>query len=182
MLDSPYQWNTGVDGVVDAYAAMVYRLALTRVRTVPDAEDVFQEVFLRYFEKERTFENEEHRKAWLIRVTILCSRKFWSAPFRRRTVPLDETLPFEMPEESAVHAALLSLPAKYRTALHLFYFEGFSANEIATATGGRPAAVRMQLTRGRAMLREKLKGDYPDEYEEYAGRLGTDETPASSRR
>lgn len=63
MLDSPYQWNTGVDGVVDAYAAMVYRLALTRVRTVPDAEDVFQEVFLRYFEKERTFENEEHRKA-----------------------------------------------------------------------------------------------------------------------
>lgn len=42
MLDSPYQWNTGVDGVVDAYAAMVYRLALTRVRTVPDAEDVFQ--------------------------------------------------------------------------------------------------------------------------------------------
>ena len=78
---------------------------------------------MRYFQKNMTFESEEHRKAWLIRVTIICSKKYWSSSWMKKTVPLeDESLIFEMPEENMVYTALLELPEKYRSVLHLFLF------------------------------------------------------------
>ena len=162
MLDSPYQWNTGVDGVVDAYAAMVYRLALTRVRTVPDAEDVFQEVFLRYFEKERTFENEEHRKAWLIRVTINCSKKWLCSAWMKRTVPLDESLPFPQQQDRDVYFAVLELPAQYRTVIHLHYYERMPVEEMAQVLSISESAVKSRLYRARNLLREMLKEEFDE--------------------
>lgn len=147
--------------VIDKYSAMIYRIALTQVRSVSDADDIFQEVFLRYLQKERSFQNEEHKKAWLINVTFKCCKKFWSSSWFRRIVPLDDALIIEMPaEESSVYYAILELPEKYRKVIQLFYFEDMSIDEIHQVIGTKHSTIRTQLTRGRAMLKEKLKGEY----------------------
>lgn len=145
--------------VVERYAAMVYRLAAAQLRSRADAEDVFQEVFLRYMRSAPEFESEEHRKAWLLRVTVNCCRKVQGSAWRRRTEPLSAFLPAPGPEEREDLELLDGLPPKYRAVLHLFYYEGYSAEEIGHILGRKPSTVRVQLTRGRALLREKLKGE-----------------------
>lgn len=146
-----------IERVVDTYGAMVYRLAVAQVHTAPDADDVFQEVFLRYIRKAPAFESEEHRKAWLIRVTINCARKFWRSAWRRHTVPLEEDIPFEQPEDRGLFEALHTLPGPYAAVLHLFYCEDLPVADIARLLNRRPSTVRSQLTRGRALLRRELE-------------------------
>lgn len=152
-----------IEEVMDRYSAMVYRIALAHVKTRHDADDVFQDVFLTYFEKKVCFQHEEHRKAWLIRVTLLTCKKFWASPWRRHTAAEDTGVTFELPEENRVYSALLELPIRYRTVLYLFYFEDLPVSAISRALKRKPATVRMQLTRGRALMKEKLKGDDLDE-------------------
>lgn len=135
----------------------VYRLAFAQLRSRADADDVFQEVFLRYVEKEPVFESPEHEKAWFLRVTLNCCRNVWRAPWHRRHVPLDENLPFETRDEWGLHQKLCSLPPKYRVVLHLFYWEDMPTAQIAEITGAKPAAVRKQLERARAMMKEIIE-------------------------
>lgn len=74
---------------------------------------------------------------------------------------LEDSLFVEMPaEESSVYYALLNLPEKYRRVLYLFYFEDMSIDQIHHATGIKHSTIRTQLTRGRALIKEKLKGEY----------------------
>ena len=152
-----------IEEVMGLYSPMVYRIALAHVKNRNDADDVFQDVFLKYFEKNLTFESEEHRKAWLIRVTLLVCKKFWASPWRKHMPAEEASVTFELPEENRVYSALLELPLRYRTVLYLFYFEDLPVSEISRSLGRKPAAVRMQLTRGRALMKEKLKGDDWDE-------------------
>lgn len=142
--------------VVEQYGKTVYRLAFAQLRSREDADDVFQEVFLKYVAKSPDFESEEHRRAWLLRVTNNCCRDFWRAPWRNRNVPLDENLPFETRDELGLHVELKKLPAKYRAVLHLFYYEGLSTKEIADIMKIKPAAVRQRLSRARSQLKETL--------------------------
>ncbi len=81
--------------VIEKYSNMVYRLAYARTGSRHDADDIYQEVFLRYFRRKPVFDSEEHRKAWLLRVTVNCSNSFLSAPWQRRTMGLPEDLPYE---------------------------------------------------------------------------------------
>ena len=147
------------EAVVRRYSEMVYRLARSQVRTRADAEDLYQEVFLRYFRAAPDFESEEHRKAWLLRVTLNCAKKFWASAWVRHTVPLEETEPFSEPEDRQLYEALQSLPGKYRVVLHLFYYEDLSTEEIGRLLGRRSATVRTQLTRARRLLREIMRED-----------------------
>ena len=153
------------DRVVVRYKSTVYGIALTRTRSRDDADDVFQDVFLAYFRRGISFNDEEHRKAWLIRAAINCSKKCLSKRPRdtvELTGELAETLAaFPSDEDGAVYAALCELPETYRTALHLFYLEDLPVAEIARALRLRPGTARMRLARGRALLREKLKGEFP---------------------
>ena len=149
-----------LESVVRCYADMVYRLALAQTRSPADADDIFQDVFLRYAEKSPDFQSEEHRKAWLLRVTVNCCRSHFRSPWFRRTASLDEAAhaASTASQTDPVDEAVASLPAKYRTVVHLHYFEDLSTEEIAAATGQRASTVRSQLTRARAMLRDMLKG------------------------
>ena len=150
-----------IDEVVSKYSNMVYRLALAHMKSKSDAEDVFQDVFLRYISKPRAFESEEHRKAWLIRVTINRCRSLWSAWFRK-SEPLDETMAFETKEENDLFEYLAMLPVKYRSVIHLFYYEDLSVKQISKILGAKESTVRTWLTRARAILGEKLKGGRHD--------------------
>ncbi|MBE7060457.1 MAG: sigma-70 family RNA polymerase sigma factor [Ruminococcaceae bacterium] len=149
--------------MTEKYYDMVYRLALSRTKSRTHAEDVSQEVFLRFLKTDKVFENEEHIKAWLIKVTINRSKSVFSDLWLKRTVPLDEEIPFSSPELSEVYFAVLNLPPKYKTALHLFYYEDMSVKSIAECLGEKEATVKTLLHRGRKMLKKTLDGRYDDE-------------------
>lgn len=152
--------------VMRKYADMVYRLAYSRVGNSTDADDVFQEVFLRYIKADKTYNDEEHRKAWLIKITVNCSKSFLTSAWNRHR-DYAEPDPNEGAEDdnlkntetrTAVLNALLKLDIKYRTAIYLFYYEGLSVAQIASATGSTESNVKARLSRGRAMLKELLEG------------------------
>ncbi|MBQ8397029.1 MAG: sigma-70 family RNA polymerase sigma factor [Clostridia bacterium] len=146
------------EDAVARFGDMVWRLALARMASVPDAEDVFQEVFLRYFRHENDFESDEHRRAWLIRCTINRTKSALTAPWRRRVLPLEIAADLGVREENReVYAAVLALPPKYRTVVHLHYYEGFSVAEIAAHLGCAEGTVKAQLHRARAKLKEALR-------------------------
>ena len=157
----PVSAGGGREEEIRRYAAMVYRLALARAGNSADAEDIFQEVFLRYVSKAPAFTSEEHRKAWLLRVTVNCARKLHAAPWRRLTEPLSDLLAAPEPEESGLWDALQRLRPEDRTVLHLYYYEELSTGEIARLLGCRPGTVRSRLTRARERLREQYKEDLP---------------------
>lgn len=149
-----------IDEVIEKYAQTVFRLALAHVKARHDAEDVFQDVFLRYISKPRTFESEAHRKAWLIRVTINRSKSLWLSAWRRKTEPLESAEAagvFETAEETDLHEYLLSLPQKYRSVIHLFYYEDMTVRQIGQILGARESTVRTWLTRARAMLKDRIE-------------------------
>lgn len=146
------------------YSSMVYRLALARTGNPSDAEDVSQEVFLKYLQARITFANEEHRKAWLLRVTINQVKKLQASAWFRKTETLEahretRALPCERSEELEVWQAVSRLKPKYRTVIHLYYYEGYSAEEIARLLNRKPVTVRSQLARARQQLKEWLKED-----------------------
>ena len=142
---------------------MVYRIAYRYVKNPTDADDVFSEVFLSYFKKDRVFESEEHRKAWLIRVTINRCRDLQRAGAVRAYTPLEDVLHQPDMGDSAhlegrpVLQAILALPEKYRTVLVLHGLEGQPVELIAKELLLTPSAVKMRLKRGREMLRSSLE-------------------------
>ncbi len=139
------------------FGNLVWRLALARMANVADAEDVYQDVFLRYFRHEDKFESDEHRRAWLIRCTVNRAKSALISPHRRRILPLETAAEIGVePENREVYAAVLALPAKYRTVIHLHYFEGLSVAEIAADLGCAEGTVKAQLHRARARLKESL--------------------------
>lgn len=152
--------QTDTADAVSQYGPMVYRLAYALVRSRHDADDIFQEVFLRYHRAAPAFETEEHQKAWLLKVTANCAKSLRAAPWRRRTVPLEDVYAYTDPAESAVDTALSHLPSKYRAVVHLFYYEGYQTEEIARILGRTPSTVRAQLTRARQKLKELLKEEF----------------------
>lgn len=165
----PLRPNGSIEEVIEKYKNMVYGIALTRVKNQNDADDVFQEVFLVYFRKNPEFNEEEHRKAWLINTTINCSRKFIRENNSKNTASLEEiaesqlsetVFTFENERNTIVYNAMCSLPEKYRTVIHLYYFEEMSVEEISNILHIKQGTIRMQMLRGREILRKKLKGEY----------------------
>ena len=137
--------------LAEQYAGMLYRLAYARTGSRADAEDVMQEVFVRLLLARPEFRDEEHAKAWLLRVGARCAADVLRAPWRRREGPLDDGLPAPEP--------VLALPAQYRMAVHLYYYEELSVAEIAAVLGKSEGAVKSRLFRARALLRRYLKED-----------------------
>lgn len=153
-----------LEQVIHTYADMVYRLACAHMQSPADAEDVFQDVFLRYAEKAPSFREEEHRKAWLLRVTVNRCHAHYRSSWFRRTAPLEAAAgaAAPAPESWGLTEALARLPARYRAVVHLHYYENLSTEEIAGITGQRTSTVRSQLTRARGLLRDMLKGEMDD--------------------
>ena len=151
--------------LVERYGQAVYRLAYARTGSREDAEDVTQETFLRLVRADPVLQDENHRRAWLLRVAANSAGDLTRSPWRKRRRPLEEaealsTPPPEPPEDGAL-AAVLALPERYRTVVHLYYYEDYSAAEIAKLLGMREGTVHTRLSRARAMLRETLEeGDY----------------------
>ncbi len=148
-----------LERLVSDYEAPLYRAALAILGNPCEAEDAVQDAFLRYLEKAPAFEGPQHQRAWLLRVTVNLCKSRLRSPWRHRTVPLSDLLPDAPPEDSAVLDAVGRLPPKERAAVHLFYYEGYQAKEIAAMTGEAEGTVRARLSRARKKLRGLLDDD-----------------------
>lgn len=163
--------TVNAETAIYTYGEMVYRLALIQMKNRSEADDVFQEVFLRLVKYKDRIRSEEHLKAWLLRVTLNCCKKEFDKAFRRNTVAMEkeckseESYEMEMPG-NPVYEAVLALPENYKSVVHLFYYEQYSVREIAKILEVSESVVKTRLYRGREMLKEALKGEW-----ESAGRI-----------
>ena len=139
----------------------LFAIAFQYTRNAADADDMVQIALMKYFQAKKPFENEQHIRRWLIRVTVNECKRYLVSPWRRYTAPLEdyaETLGFETPEQSALFFAVMELPQKYRVPIHLYYYEDYSVREIAETLGLHESAVQTRLLRARRKLRQKLEG------------------------
>ncbi len=149
---------------VDRYADMVYRLAMSQMRNQSDADDLFQEVFIRLVKHIDEMKDWNHVKAWLITVTCNCAKKHFERYWNKNVTYLeDEEIAdeanYEIPEEHPVRRAVSRLPEKYRVIVHLFYFEELSIKEISEITGQKESTVKTQMFRARELLKELMEGE-----------------------
>lgn len=160
-MRSEYETNHAVE----QYASMIRRICFYHLKNRADTEDVFQNVFLKYLLYDGAFADAEHEKAWFIRVSINACKDHLKSLLRRRTLPFEvlaeEAAQME-PEQYDLLEAVLALPAKYKDVIYLYYYEGYSAAEIGHILKIKENTVYSLLSRGRGMLKEKLRGDEID--------------------
>jgi RNA polymerase sigma-70 factor (ECF subfamily) len=146
-----------IEEFVRKYESRLYRTAIAIMGNRADAEDIVQDAFIKVLEKRPSFESPEHEIAWLIRVTVNLCRSRLRSTWWKKTEPLLDSYPARFESEQQLMETILSLPAKYRIVLHLFYYEGYSTREIADITDQKESTVRSQLTRARQKLGALLK-------------------------
>lgn len=148
------------------YGDAVYRLALSQMNSPADAEDVYQDVFLRLFKQNIHFEDVEHLKAWLLRVTINRCRDLYRSGWKRKNAGIDPNeLEIEEPAafDRELWEAVAALPCYLREVVYLHYAEGYRTDEIADIVHCKPGTVRSRLARARERLRITLDGTEADE-------------------
>lgn len=167
MRPSPLRSEEFMAYAMDAWADTVYRIALSHMKSVPDAEDITQDVFVKLLRSTLDFEDSEHLKAWLISATLNRCREMHRTAQRRKTSPVAElpdmrTSPAAdeklLAKGGTVWNALGNLPPDMRSAMHLRYVEGYSAEEIADLAQCRPSTVRSWLFRARKKMKSALEG------------------------
>lgn len=151
--------SAAAEELFSKYADTVFRLAFLRTKSSADADDILQDVFLRYMRSGTVFKDETHQKAWFIRTAINCTNSALTSAWRRHTAELPDDLLCKMETEGDVYREVLALPVKYRTVIHLHYYEGYKVSEIADIMGAKESTVKSWLLRAREQLRLHLKED-----------------------
>ena len=140
------------------YMPSVYRMAFSYMQNHPDSEDVTQECFLRLAQSGRRFSDRRQVQAWLI-ITAANLSKDLLRRAHRKDLPLDAVGDHPAPREEhrQLRSAVLELPEKYRTVIYLYYFEGYSVQELAKLLHRTENTVKTRLRRGRELLRDKIE-------------------------
>lgn len=152
--------------LMEKYKDHLFAVAFNICKNAADADDVVQDTFLQYHITDKQFENEQHIRAWLIRVAINKAKNINMSSWRLSKIPLEdymETLTFETPEAENLFEEVMKLPEKYRIVIHLFYYEDYSIREIAQIINATESNVKVRLTRGRRLLKQVLKEEWNDE-------------------
>lgn len=149
-----------LEELIEAYQKSLYAAAFNICRNTDDANDVVQDTFIQYYTTKKQFQDEEHLKAWLLRVAINrakdISRSFWKKN-RLSIEDYADAVPFESREETGLFEAVMRLPQKYREVIHLYYYEDLSIKETARILRITEGSVKMRLSRGRSFLRDVFK-------------------------
>lgn len=155
--------NDYLEQMIEKYSNMIYRLAMARTGNRENSEDIYQEVFLRLAKKMPDFKNEEHEKAWLIRVTINCSKNLLNSAFLKHRTEIDENISFETEERHDIYYAVQKLPQKYKTVIYLYYYEDYSIKEISRILHNNENTVKSRLSRARKELEKSIEGGFENE-------------------
>jgi RNA polymerase sigma-70 factor (ECF subfamily) len=139
---------------------MIFRLAMTYLKNIPDAEDVTQDVFIKLYKHKKEFSSAEYEKAWLIRVTINASKDVLKSAWLKRNVPIMEDIAFEHKEQSDLFFTVHRLDYKYRIVIHLYYYEDYSIKEIAKILKIKETTIQTRLQRARKQLEEILNREF----------------------
>lgn len=141
--------------VYDTYGPSLYRFCLMQMKNQADAEDILQEVLIKRLYQAPKFKSPEHERNWLFQVALNLCRDEWRRG-RRSELPLETAAGVSIPPaELSLLDQVSSLPEKQRTALHLYYYEGYGIREIARLLGVTVQTVKMRLKRGREALRKE---------------------------
>ncbi|WP_028560811.1 RNA polymerase sigma factor [Paenibacillus pinihumi] len=144
----------------ETYASMLFRIAMVHLGRRQDAEEATQDTFIKLMEKAPVFKDAEHQKAWLIRVMTNHCKTLLGRGWRRREVKLEgiEPMPDQTAEDIALLQLVMALPLKYKTVIHLYYYEDYQVQEISQILQISQSAVKMRLQRGRQLLKLELEG------------------------
>ena len=167
--------SVDIEGIYRRHVKTVYRLCYSHLGSSAEAEDATQSTFMRLIDHPRSFESEEHERAWLLVVAAnVCKDLLKSAAYKRvQAMPEDGPEPASDSQsgvgidpaetvgrdEDEVLKAVLSLPEKYKDVVYLFYYEGWKTDEIARMTSAPPSTVRNRLRDARKLLKEALGGE-----------------------
>ncbi len=155
-----------VQELVALYQNNLFAAAFNVCKNAQDAEDIVQDTFIQYYTMKKEFDNEQHIRAWLLRVAINKAKNANHTFWRRNKLSLDdymETLTFETPQSENLFETVMQLPEKYRIVIHLYYYEDYSVREIADILRISESNVKVRLSRGRSLLKEVLKEEWDDE-------------------
>ena len=147
-----------IEQIVKTHSNSMFRAAFAVLKNRDDAEDAVQEAFMKLMENQPQFTDDEHAKAWLLRVTINLSKNMLKASWRKNKSETEEALYQENPSDEVL-SCVMKLEENYRTVIHLYYYEGYSIKEIASILSLPSATVGTRLKRGRSKLKKMLEGD-----------------------
>ncbi len=150
------------EAALNKYGDSLMYLAYSYTKNMDDAQDIVQDSFLKFMTKAPVFESDEHEKAWLIRVTINLCKNVLTSTYRKTYSELDESISITDEYSTGLAEIVNSLPEKYRTVIHLFYYEGYSQKEIAKILDITETSVSTRLMRGRNLLKNMIGDDYFD--------------------
>lgn len=155
-----------VEQAFKAYGDRVFAAAFHICRNREDADDVVQDIFLKYHAMQMEYESEEHLRAWLLRAAVNRSKDILKSFWRVHKTPWEDymnELEFEAPQDRGLFEAVMHLPQKYRIVVHLFYYEEYSVEEIGRILKISPGTVKSQLSRARALLKKELMEEWDDD-------------------
>ena len=164
MSDENMDLELCLNTAIEKYGDMIYRIAVNQMKNRTDADDIFQEVFIKWMQHHDQMQNSEHEKAWLIRVTLNQCKSALGSTWNKRKAEwsqeVENTMVYEdqIEEGSDLDEVLNKLPERYRSVLHLFYYEELSISEIGNVLQEKESTVRTRLTRARRKLKSMLKG------------------------
>ena len=149
--------DDAVSAAIEKYSDMVRRICFLYLRERADVDDVFQEVFLKFFLHADTFQSEQHEKAWLCRVTFNKCKDVCKSFWRKKVVSLEDAdIPYESPDQGDLISAIVTLPLDNRELIYLHYYEGRSVPEIAGMLNKNENTIYSKLRRAKERLRQKV--------------------------
>ena len=146
--------------IATQYKDTIYRVAFNYFKNPHDAEDAVQDVLLKLYTSKKDFESDDYIRNWIIRITINHCKNILRMPWRRRNITLDDVTEYNLvytESENELLTEVLQLSEKYRLIIYLFYYEGYSAKEIAELLHLSESVVTTRLSRGRRQLKLKLR-------------------------
>lgn len=152
--------NNDIESTIEKYSNTIYKIAFSFTKDKAISEDILQDILIKYMTDSTCFNGEEHKKAWIIRVTINECKKVFCSIWNNRKIPLEDIYPFDNPEKHDVFYAVMDLPEKYRMIIHLYYYEELSIKDISFALNIKENTVMSLLYRGRKMLKNIMEVEY----------------------
>jgi len=142
----------------NTYGDLLFRICIGYLGSKEDAEEVTQDSFVKLICDAPRFNDGEHEKAWLIRITVNACKNVFKSRRHRRTVNIDEIAEYsDNPSDDSIMDEIVRLPAKYKAVIHLYYYEEYPVKEIARILMISESAVKMRLKRGREILKMEME-------------------------
>lgn len=144
--------------IYNRHVDTVFKIAIVYLKNQVDAEEVVQETFIKLLNTNKEFNDHNHEKAWLITVASNHCKNILKHSWFKRVVCVDELSQYTTDDiQLGIIEDVLNLPYKYKSVIYLYYYEGYSINEISKILDLKVSTVKSNLHRGRKLLKIKLE-------------------------